>query len=139
MTQPELFTATCTHPTLRQVDSARLRCADCGAWISSGYVAEQRKREGIERVLENEDDEWKTRALACAYRVARHNAEFTVNELRTAWMNEGLGSPHHDNVIGAMFQTIKKAGIATPTNRMDRATHADGHGRAVRIWRSNLV
>jgi hypothetical protein len=137
--QAALFDSHCPHRNVRQVDSATLRCADCKAWLSSGYVAEQRKVEGIERVLANEDSEWVTRAKASAYRVAHRKREFTVEDLRDEWLREGLGSPHSPNCIGALFHTIKREGIAIPTDRTCKATHLEGHGRSIRIWRSCLA
>lgn len=138
MGQPNLFDETCRHTRVESQGGNSLRCLDCGAWVTSVAEAERRKRDGIDRVMEHEAEEWKTRALACAYRVARRLREFTVEDIRLEMVADGLMAPHHPNAIGGLFHAIKGEMIAVATDRTMNATHPESHGRSVRIWRSLL-
>lgn len=93
------------------------------------------KREGIDKALKNERQEWRRRASLLILSLAQEGKPFTADDIRRRARHVGLADPHHPNVWGAIIRTELHAGIIERTGDYRKGSRPEQHSRMIPVYR----
>jgi hypothetical protein len=95
--------------------------------------------EGIALALKNERVAWRERAVNIVRTVASANrccgSSFTMDHVRSAAEEAGLGRPHHPNVWGGIMREAIKKMWVFKTGRYVNSTRPSRHAAVIPVYR----
>lgn len=91
---------------------------------------DQRKREGIERVLLRTPSEYKLRFEQLVKSFA--SGQRFTSETVTARIGQ---PPHHPNSVGALISALARAGLIRATGKRVKALRPNQHSAKLEVWR----
>jgi hypothetical protein len=93
------------------------------------------KREAIERVERNADQQWKAVAEAAVRQIASTRRTLTTDDVWAALTDTGF-STHEPRAMGAIMTAAARKRWVEATDRTIESTRPENHRRPVRVWRS---
>jgi len=97
--------------------------------------AEAAADEALARVEAHADPDWKDRAYAIIFELARVRVEFTTDDVWRELGQAGVDT-HEPRALGALMRQAAADHVIAPTDRYKPSSRVVCHGRPVRIWRS---
>lgn len=94
-------------------------------------TGEQLKEQGVQRVLEN-NEEWADLAMSYLKSVAAWG-DFTSDDLHVTCTANGIAPPHR-NAWGALFRKASKLGLIKRVGYR-KSQRPASHSRVVAVWR----
>lgn len=92
--------------------------------------------EAIARVEAAAYQSWIFKARRAVRFLARQNAEFTSEEVWALLAQHNIDPPREPRAMGAVFRTMKAAGVIKSTGIYRAGSRVESHGRPVMVWRS---
>lgn len=103
-------------------------------------IGEQNKQEGMALVLDNENEQWKSRYLQLVPSFLKTNPVFIGEDVRTFMLENNIGHPHHENTWGAMFNSaVARSDYVIRTGKVRNAKSGKSNAHAFREWRSLIA
>ena len=105
------------------------------SYAQLSLLGEAGKADGMERVWEFADPEWKAEAFLCLCRVARVNRLFTTDDI---WdLLDPTGATTRDNrAMGPLMNKAAALGLAAKAGGEVPTKRPSAHRRPIPIWRS---
>jgi len=97
-------------------------------------TGERLKEAGQRRVLSDESDGWKARALNAVYDVAKRKETLTIVDIRAE--ASSAGDPHHPNAWGSLLRSAAGEGWIEQTEKFVKSRAKSARGRTIRVWKS---
>lgn len=101
-------------------------------------LAENRKREALQRVEEHADPDWKTFALETIRLVAETRYEFTTDEIQEL-LDIAPVQTHEPRALGAVMIQAARLGLIAQTDRFITSKSVRRHRAPKRVWRSLIL
>lgn len=105
--------------------------------LRSDELSQQAQDEGIARVDENADDDWKARALAAVEKVCRKKVTFTPDDIWEYIEKPPPGTA--PQALGPVMQRARGLGWCIPTGQFVPSNIPSQHKNPIREWKSLLV
>lgn len=97
-------------------------------------AATQAKACGQERVMANQGDEWKEKALSVVEDLSRRLHHFSADDVREECTRRGVGEPSHQNAWGSLLRVASMRFGLKRTGRYVPSRCVKSHARMIAEW-----
>lgn len=89
----------------------------------------------LERVEQNADAAWKTKAIDLVIHLCRTRRHFTADDVWELLAGEEVGT-HEPRALGAVIVKVSKMGLCRSTGRYEQSRLPIRHRRPIAVWES---
>lgn len=97
-------------------------------------AAKKEKAVGQERVMENQGDEWKEKALSVIADISHRLHRFSADDVREECQRRGVGEPSHKNAWGSLLRVASMRLGLKRTGRYLPSRCVSSHSRMIAEW-----